>query len=143
MKAVKTEISGVDVLFEIADDNIEIINDKEQSENSEAVEVTSHENITDLVQTQGIANLGRGKSSNEITDKDVKKASEIIAAFAKDCKSKLDTDISPDEIEIEFSLSLGGKAGGKAVWVFSEIEAKSSINVKMKWNKNNPAKQGK
>jgi len=142
MKAVKTEISGVEVLFEIADDNIEIINGKKPSKKLKTTEGISHENIGDLVKPQGIANFGG--SSKEITDKDVKKVSEIIAAFAKDCKSKLNTDISPDEMEIEFSLALGGETGTgfAGVWIFAKAEAKSSIKVRMKWNKNNPAKQG-
>jgi len=134
MKAIVTEISGVDVLIQ-AEDDIEIINGYGAIEGDGA----------DHLGIQGIRgdtfkNLGdKLNKLGENSSKAFESVSKVISAFSNDCKKELDKyDTSPNEVEIEFSLSIKGETSV----LLAKGEAKADIKVKMKWEKNKPTQQG-
>jgi hypothetical protein len=148
MKVIKTEISGVDVLIQTEDNEDIIIKDytAETSADVEAIQVASDDLLAvqsikgGEIISQGMEKIKNAMSSSmEATKEKFQNASNVIHAFAEDCKKLFYSyDYAPNELEVEYSLSLSGD--GK-LWKFVSAGAKASINVRMKWEKNKPIQQ--
>jgi len=118
MKTIKANISDVDVLVQIADN----------------ISVTDTPKFDFLAAPQGIDGGSFGetikKATGIVTDNVFESASKLIFAFAENCKKQFETyDNTPDELEIEYSLSLDLKT---SLWIVTS-GAESVIKVRMKW----------
>ena len=121
MQTVKTSISDVDVLIQIADD----------------ISIHDVSVIHSLPAPQGISGGGIGETikgtAGKVADNVFESASKLIFAFAESCKKQSELhNNTPDETEIEYSLSLDIKTN---LWIITS-GAESVIKVKMKWNNN-------
>ena len=136
MKAIITEISGVNVLIQATDDIIDIVNIPKPSGDFE----TDQEISGGEMGIGGIQHFGFSKkaSTPEIPKNAFGKVYEVLSAFAKDYKEKFDKyDYAPNEVEVEYSLSLNGETN---LWVIG-AKAETGIKVRMKWEKNKPTQQ--
>lgn len=128
MKTIKTKISDIDVLIQVAD--ISSTDDNSAAEHLGTVQRISGGDIVEKIK----------KATDNVADKVLESAAKLIFAFADCCKKQSEAyNNTPDELEIEYSISLGLKAE----LVIAKSEAESIIKVRTKWNKNNHiAQQG-
>lgn len=119
MKTVKTSIAGVDVLIQVADDGG--TDDHYGIDSLGAVQRIDGGNVEEMI-----------KKTEIIAENTFEHASKLIFSFADICiKQSRINDNAPDEMEIEYSLSIDGKSN---LWILTAGVA-SNIKVRMKWNR--------
>ena len=119
MKTVKGDLSGVEVLIEVADDVV--IGDYSTSNPLDNTRKTS-------------GGLGGSikKAIETVAVNVMDSAAGIIFSFADVCKKQSENfDNAPDEIDIEYSLSFDIKSN---LWILTN-GSNSAIKVRMKWKK--------
>jgi hypothetical protein len=119
MQVLQTEIDGFNVLIQIPQEKITIT--ESDTGGSSAPMGRDGEsmglNVKDLA----------GNATQKLFDE----VSQLILKMAENLKTQFNDDNTPDQLELEFSLLLGGEA--KIVIVSSKAEA--TMKVRMQWNK--------
>jgi hypothetical protein len=125
MKTIQTSISGIDVLIQTVDDGY--VNYEAGTNPLLADSGINVREIKEVIKETA-------KKTTSKVEKAFEQASKIISAFADLCKKQFDVCSTADEMEIEYSLSIGT---GAKLWTLVDGKAESAIKVRMKWNRNN------
>jgi len=119
MQVLQTEIDGFNVLIQIPQEQINVI------------ESDTDGSYAPMGREDGGGGKSLGNFTNEASEKIFQGVSKTILKMAENLKKQFTDDNTPDQLELEFSLLLGGEA--KIVIVSSKAEA--TMKVRMQWNK--------
>jgi hypothetical protein len=143
MKAIRTKMSGVEVLIQTTD--IEIIEDYTLEPSGEPTTIQAFQAMNDEPMGINVGEkfgdirkkvVGVVNRPKEIAKNTFENISNVISAFAEDCKKQFDMyNDAPNEVEIEYSLSLNAEA---KAWTILGAKAETGIKVRMKWEKKEP-----